>query len=704
VVYALDAMHVVHQLSADTLAPLAQSPPLIESEEATPGFLLASDSHVFVGSAAISETLVLDRIGLGLEERLEGYGPLALEPGERLFMIPLGLEKEYPWNDYQIWAYDLGDLGKPPEVIRNVGTNFDDLVIDPAARRLYLVVSNIVASPPHRGQTYDIYGLDVMTRTASLEWERGSLTRPAINPRTGEIAGSRVGLNWTRRLLIADGQGQELASYPSLDGQPAIDAAGEWIYLLRQRGLWLLREADLALQSVLPFTGPPPEDLALSPDGETLYLFGNGWLGALSTAELQDLGFEPVSPLPTEWFSDLQTPDYVQLSVYRSPQFEEDGVAFAQLLSGMRNVLETYRTTDGGHSWTLLSSLLDRSLVGAAYLSLSPDFNRDQAMTAQVGSTIVRSSDGGLTWDAWQPRIAFSSDRDGNREIYTMDQDGNDVWRHTVGPAKDENPAWSPAWTHLAFQTDRNGNWDIYTVRAGCDPTASDAYASCDLRQLTGDPADDMLPAWSPDGRSIAFVSTRDGNPEIYLMDTDGGNQRRLTWNPAGDWRPAWLPDSRHLVFVSDRAGDNDIYEMAIPSVDAYPLASEPETTPVIVSPADDRDPAAVPGFVNRLLFLSDREGFKRTFRSDATSQPWPFAETDRPEAHPATLPGQELYILVSAERDGSMDVHRIGPGEYTPLAPSPAYDGQPAGEATRWQPDMDASLAWLQELEEHLR
>jgi dipeptidyl aminopeptidase/acylaminoacyl peptidase len=459
----------------------------------------------------------------------------------------------------------------------------------------------------------------------------------------------------------------------------------------------VLRAEDLSLQSILPFSETPPADVALSPDGETLYLLGNGWLTALSTAELRGLGLAPVSPLPTAWFVGEPSEQTVQPRLHPSAQMEADGVAFVQLVTGMENVLETYTTTDGGRSWILVPSLLQPDRVGATFLSLSPDFRTDKTLTARAGSTLLRSTDRGGTWQMWQPRIAFTSDRDGNREIYTVDPAGRDVQQLTDTPAAEENPAWSPAWTRLAFQSNREGNWDIFSMRVDCDPLGPDAATRCDLRQLTDHAADDMLPAWSPDGRAIAFVSTRDGNPEIYVMASGGGNPRRLTFHPTGDWRPAWLPDSQHLVFVSDRSGNNDIYQLTVPALDGPPLASEPELTPVIVGPADDRDPAVGAGLVKKLLFLSDRDGVMRTYVAEGTAQPRPFAQTDRPEGHPATLPGELYTILVSAERDGRVDIYRAGLSGYTALAPSPGFDGQPAGEATGWVPDTAASLAWLQ-------
>ena len=61
-------------------------------------------------------------------------------------------------------------------------------------------------------------------------------------------------------------------------------------------------------------------------------------------------------------------------------------------------------------------------------------------------------------------------------------------------------------------------------------------------KRLTRDPASDLTPAWSPDGRQIAFLSQRDRNPEIYVMNSDGSGQTRLTRNGTTDDSIAWSP------------------------------------------------------------------------------------------------------------------------------------------------------------------
>jgi Tol biopolymer transport system component len=110
-----------------------------------------------------------------------------------------------------------------------------------------------------------------------------------------------------------------------------------------------------------------------------------------------------------------------------------------------------------------------------------------------------------------------------------------------------------PALTgRIAFVSDRDGNAEIYVMNAN----------GTGVTRLTNNGATDGQPAWSPDGKKIAFVSNRAGNDEIYLMNADGSGVSRLTNNPAIDGAPAWSPDGGKIAFHSDRTGSFEIYVM----------------------------------------------------------------------------------------------------------------------------------------------
>jgi uncharacterized repeat protein (TIGR01451 family) len=148
-------------------------------------------------------------------------------------------------------------------------------------------------------------------------------------------------------------------------------------------------------------------------------------------------------------------------------------------------------------------------------------------------------------WSLDHSKIAFTSTRDGNAEIYTMNADGSSPVRLTVNSHVDGGPAWSPDGTRIAFTSARDGNLEIYSMNA--DGSA--------LMRLTRSAGADTSPTWSPDGRRIAFTSTRNGNFEIYSMNADGTGVKRLTSSLAVEASPAWSPDGSRIAFSSNRGG-----------------------------------------------------------------------------------------------------------------------------------------------------
>jgi WD40-like Beta Propeller Repeat/Domain of unknown function DUF11 len=169
---------------------------------------------------------------------------------------------------------------------------------------------------------------------------------------------------------------------------------------------------------------------------------------------------------------------------------------------------------------------------------------------------------------AWSPAvwtIAFTTDRDGNDEIYTMDPIGHSVQRRTNMPSSERDPAWSPDGEVVAFVSDRDGNDDIFTLdrRQNLVPLTRDVHA-------------DRAPTWSPDGRQLAFQSFRDGNWEVYVMAADGTEQRRLTQSAAAETNPAWSPDGRTIVFTTSDGGSSYLARMSPSGGAAGRLTTQP--------------------------------------------------------------------------------------------------------------------------------
>ena len=171
----------------------------------------------------------------------------------------------------------------------------------------------------------------------------------------------------------------------------------------------------------------------------------------------------------------------------------------------------------------------------------------------------------------WSPdgqQIAYLSYRALNWDIWVMNADGSGHRNLTRNRAQDYNPTWSPDGRKIAFVRTRN-SWRFHGHP--CELFVMDANGGGERRlarvACPGVPPawlafPSVRPAWSPEGRKLLFVSVRDGNREIYVINSDGSGQRRLTRNRASDSSPAWSPDSRRIAFISTRGGLRGIYVM----------------------------------------------------------------------------------------------------------------------------------------------
>lgn len=181
----------------------------------------------------------------------------------------------------------------------------------------------------------------------------------------------------------------------------------------------------------------------------------------------------------------------------------------------------------------------------------------------------------------------------------------------------------------LSFLTTRDGNFEVYTMDA----------KGQNVRNLTRNKALDFWSSWSPDGNHVLFYSNRDGNNEIYTMDADGNDQRNLSNHPSNDYLPAWSPDGRRIAFTSDRDHKSrEIYTMNADGSGLSRLTANEDFEEVPTWSADGtrilftrqiRETDDTSHAANGELFIMDADGtheqrltFKKGFDSGAKVSP----------------------------------------------------------------------------------
>ena len=283
-------------------------------------------------------------------------------------------------------------------------------------------------------------------------------------------------------------------------------------------------------------------------------------------------------------------------------------------------------------------------------------------------ATGARSSD--AAFPGRNGLIAFQSFHDGYAQIYTLTDAPTEPKR--VGKRRPDCyalPAWSKDGKQIAFEFNPDtagrpaSRSEIYVMNANGTGTP---------RRLTRNGVFDGDPSWSPDGKFIVFESQRDGNSELYRLDVRTRKVKRLTNDPAFDGDPAWSPFGHGIAFTSTRTGNREVFLMRFDSSQPLNLTN---------NRASDFDPTWSPNG-ELVTFVTDRDGNMEIYATNDRFLLRRLTAHPSLDAFPAWSPDGTHIVFVSDRRDpGNRDLYVMksdGTGAAKQLTDSPNWDVAP--------------------------
>jgi WD40 repeat protein len=324
--------------------------------------------------------------------------------------------------------------------------------------------------------------------------------------------------------------------------------------------------------------------------------------------------------------------------------------------------IDVIQTSDGGFVLTGMSSRRGQGSIPLIKTNRQGEVVWRQDLIEgrgnKAGMKVLQAPDGGF--------VLVGGTDEGGRGFRTVLIKTNEAGKVVENDPPTPIPA-DRAGDLIAFVSDRDGNGEIYVMDVeGGDP-----------QRLTHNTRWDGIPSWSPDGTQIAFYSYLSRSRwAIQVMDADGGNLRQLTDNDACDSGPSWSPDGTRIAFTSGCEGmSRDVYVMNADGSDQQLLTQ---------TDADDFGAAWSPDS-SRIAFVSNRDGNEEIYLMDADGSAQQRLTYDDASAYAPDWSPDGTQIVFISDRDGDFEIYvmDVDGGNLRQLTHDDADDWFPV-----WSPD----------------